>query len=354
MENWLHWAETFCPVIAHDVLKESCPQAFDAWMHLRRAFLHYLCSHEWYDHLDARQKEKARVEAKVSMRTYAEFVESKLGIQFCTINLRMLTVHSYEQEIQTGPIKHTLEFWVERAIQRYKKWVKDRVVLQPDIFLGNCYLLECALNDAAAAGRDVHEMIYRAPRQALNSENLDDVKLYQHLVGSGKQVEVTEAFVGDKLDLLRRFLRGRGQEVMDSALERGEVSVHVFLRAKVDLEVFHSVEYLRTRSRCSHHVCYQLKGDDASTRRYGRVLRYYKMQEKWAQGTFRFCEMDCFREITTEEDKALGYGTVSKASPDTMFVALEDFRRKVILFEPPDCKARDEARVLQCWTKGRI
>ena len=354
MENWLHWAETFCPVIAHDVLKESCPQAFDAWMHLRRAFLHYLCSHEWYDHLDARQKEKARVEAKVSMRTYAEFVESKLGIQFCTINLRMLTVHSYEQEIQTGPIKHTLEFWVERAIQRYKKWVKDRVVLQPDIFLGNCYLLECALNDAAAAGRDVHEMIYRAPRQALNSENLDDVKLYQHLVGSGKQVEVTEAFVGDKLDLLRRFLHGRGQEVMDSALERGEVSVHVFLRAKVDLEVFHSVEYLRTRSRCSHHVCYQLKGDDASTRRYGRVLRYYKMQEKWAQGTFRFCEMDCFREITTEEDKALGYGTVSKASPDTMFVALEDFRRKVILFEPPDCKARDEARVLQCWTKGRI
>ena len=129
-----------------------------------------------------------------------------------------------------GSIKHTLEFWVERAIQRYKKWVKDRVVLQPDIFLGNCYLLECALNDAAAAGRDVHEMIYRAPRQALNSENLDDVKLYQHLVGSGKQVEVTEAFVGDKLDLLRRFLHGRGQEVMDSALERGEVSVHVFLR----------------------------------------------------------------------------------------------------------------------------
>jgi hypothetical protein len=90
-------------------------------------------------------------------------------------------------KIQTGPIKHTLEFWVERAIQRYKKWVKDRVVLQPDIFLGNCY-------DAAAAGRDVHEMIYRAPRQALNSENLDDVKLYQHLVGSGKQVDVTEAF----------------------------------------------------------------------------------------------------------------------------------------------------------------
>ena len=83
------------------------------------------------------------------------------------------------------------------------------------------------------------------------------------------------------------------------------------------------------------------------------MLRYYKMQEIWAQATLQLRE-NCFREITTEEDKALGYGTVSKASPDTIFVALEDFRRKVILFEPPDCKARDEARVLQCWTKGRI
>ena len=109
---------SWAPGAPHDVLKKSCPQTF---MHLRRAFLHYLCSHEWYDHLDARQKEKARVEAKVSMRAYAEFVESKLGIQFCTINLRMLTVHSYEQEIQTGPIKHALEFLVERAIQFWRR-----------------------------------------------------------------------------------------------------------------------------------------------------------------------------------------------------------------------------------------
>jgi hypothetical protein len=53
---------------------------------------------------------------------------------------------------------------------------------------------------------------------------------------------------------------------MDSALEMGKVSVHLFLRAKADFEVFHSVEYLRTRLRCSHHVCYQLKGDYAFTR----------------------------------------------------------------------------------------
>ena len=81
---------------------------------------------------------------------------------------------------------------------------------------------------------------------------------------------------------------------------------------------------------------------------------YYAMLEKCDAGTVRFGESDCFREITIEDKKALGYGTVGKASPDTMFVALEDFRRKVILFEPPDCKARDEARVLPRRTKGRI
>jgi hypothetical protein len=353
MENWLHWAETFSPVIAHDVLQENCPEAFDAWLHLRRAFLHYLCSHDWYDHLDAGEKDKARVDAKVSMRTYAEFVESKLGIAYCTINLRLLTVHSYEQEIQTGPIKHTLEFWVERAIQRYKKWVKDRVVLKPDIFLGNCYLLECALN-VASVERDVHELISRA-QQAVQRDTLDDDKLYMHLVGSGKRVEVNEAFVGDKLDLLREFLDDSRRLDIESAFElAGEVSVHVFKRAQVDLEVFHSTEYLRTTSRCSYHVCYQLKGDDASTKRFGRVLRYYKMQEGLGQTTFRFCEMDEFEGTPTEDDKMLGYDTVSTASPVTRFVALEDFRRKVILFEPPDCKERNEARVLQCWTKGRI
>jgi hypothetical protein len=62
---------------------------------------------------------------------------------------------------------------------------------------------------------------------------------------------------------------------------------------------------------------------------------YYKMQEGLGQTTFQFCEMDEFEGTPTEDDKMLGYDTVSTASPVTRFVALEDFRRKVILFEPP-------------------
>ena len=85
--------------------------------------------------MTADKKEKACRGAKFAICDYAKFVEEKLGIQYCTINLRLLAVHSYDQEIQTGPIKHASEFWVERAIQRYKKWVKDRVVNNPDVFL---------------------------------------------------------------------------------------------------------------------------------------------------------------------------------------------------------------------------
>ena len=154
------------------------------------------------------------------------------------------------------------------------------------------------------------------------------------------------------MDLLRAFLDDSGQADMVSALElEGAVSVRVFKRAQVGLEVFHSVEYHLTTSRCSYHVCCQLEEDDASTKRFGRVLRHYKMQEGMA--TFRFCEMECFKLITTETDKVLGHDTDSTASPDTKrkFVALEDFRRNVMLFEPKDCTDRNEARVLQCSTK---
>ena len=61
--------------------------------------------------------------------------------------------------------------------------------------------------------------------------------------------------------------------------------------------------------------------------------------------------MECFADVTTEADAELGYSTVKTSTPTKMFVSLSDIMRKVILLEPPACKARNEARVLQCWTK---
>ena len=61
--------------------------------------------------------------------------------------------------------------------------------------------------------------------------------------------------------------------------------------------------------------------------------------------------MECFADVTTEADAELGYSTARTSTPTKMFVSLSDIMRKVILFEPPAC---NEARVLRCWTKGRV
>ena len=114
---------------------------------------------------------------------------------------------------------------------------------------------------------------------------------------------------------------------------------------EIELEVFHSTEYHRTTSRCSHHVCYQLKDDAPSTKRFGRVVRYYKMDAFLGtslSSTVRFCEIDSFAVTTTPADKALGYDTVSTSSPGTKFVSLEAFRRKVILMEEFDKASSDD------------
>jgi len=122
--------------------------------------------------------------------------------------------------------------------------------------------------------------------------------------------------------------RGIGRNDIAAGLQMASrpVSVHVFQRAQIELEVFHSKEYHRTTSRCSHHVCYQLKDDAPSTKRFGRVVRYYKMDAFLGtslSSTVRFCEMDSFEVTTTPADKALGYDTVSTSSPGTKFVCLQ-------------------------------
>ena len=141
---------------------------------------------------------------------------------------------------------------------------------QSRYLLGAGYLLECALNVASAGERDVQEMFPRAGRVAREDAIIDDDGQYIHLVGPGKYVEVQETFV-DKLHVLEEFLRGIGRTDIAAGLQMASrpVSVHVFQRAQIELEVFHSKEYHRTTTRCSHHVCYQRSEE----RRVGKECR---------------------------------------------------------------------------------
>ncbi len=141
------------------------------------------------------------------------------------------------------------------------------MVNNPDIFLGQGCLLECALNVPSTVERDEQEMFPRAGRVAHEYAIMVYDGQYILLVGPGKYVEVQETFVADKLHVLQEFLRGIGRIDIAAALQMASrpVSVHVFQRAQIELEVFHSTEYHRTISGCSH----QLKDDAPSTKRFG-------------------------------------------------------------------------------------
>ena len=39
----------------------------------------------------------------------------------CTLCLRLVAVHGYDQAIQTKPARHDTEFWLERHIGEHKK-----------------------------------------------------------------------------------------------------------------------------------------------------------------------------------------------------------------------------------------
>jgi hypothetical protein len=71
---------------------------------------------------------------------------------------------------------------------------------------------------------------------------------YIHQVGPGKYVKVEETFVGNILHTLHEFFRGIGRSDIVDTWESASLSVHVFQRAQIELEVFHSKEYHRTTS----------------------------------------------------------------------------------------------------------
>ena len=149
-------------------------------------------------------------------------------------------VHSFDQEFVTGPILHTLEFWIERAIQRYKKWIKDRVVKDPDIFLGQAYLLDLALRYESTRTRSVEEFFETAEVRT-NADRKDDATLFAHFLDNGAHVSDFRSTFAGKLEKLRRFVQAHDAEMYSSLMQSEDnIAVTTFKRAQVDLEVFSS------------------------------------------------------------------------------------------------------------------
>lgn len=68
----------------------------------------------------------------------------------CTFNLHMGTLHLRQQEQQTGSVRATSEFWVERGIQKIKACTTNgKLTRDPEKLIFNNLLLEEALFDRA-------------------------------------------------------------------------------------------------------------------------------------------------------------------------------------------------------------
>ena len=247
-------------------------------------------------------------------------------------------------------LKIRVEFWVERSIQRSKKWIKDRVTSRPEI------LMEATLDLHSTKTREIEKALFPAAQVRVNADKRDDPKLFAHFLDAGRAHDVHFIFDGHAQSLAD-FLQIAKPEIFSNCHSHeqkleliGQMSALVFERAQVGHEQFAPVDFHRSTSRCSHHARFENRL--AAVNKYGRILRYYRLQ--LGANCVRLCEIECFADVTTQADAELGYSTVRTSTPTKMFVSLSDIRCKVILFEPPACKARSEARVLQCWTKGRV
>ena len=198
--------------------------------------------------------------------------------------------------------------------------------------------------------RDIEKALFPATQVRVNADKRDDPNLFAQFLYAGRAHDVRSIFDGHAQSLAD-FLQIAKPEIFSNCQSHeqkleliGQMSALVFKRAQVGHEQFASVDLHRSTTWCSHHA--RFGNRLAAVNKYGRILRYYLMQH--GENCIRFCEMECFADVTTDTAAELGYSTVRTSTPTKMFVSLSDIMRKVILFEPPACKTRNEARVLQC------
>jgi hypothetical protein len=197
------------------------------------------------------------------------------------MNLR-LAQHLHDQEEYTGWIEDSMEFWVEREVQREKKHVKDRVVIMPETFLGNMHLLECAVQNIE---NDVGDMMMLPQQPGTISDHhlRDDFTSVTRLLDKGEERVITVDFK-IRLGHLRALVSQTSKHNLD------EFTLLRFKSASLGGKEFTSKAYSRHQSRCSYHVCFRTT-DAPSEDKYGDVVHYYLLHHRVSNERIRFCEL---------------------------------------------------------------
>ena len=158
---------------------------------------------------------------------------SDLAMGWSKLNLRLLTVHSHNQEEQTGSSKPHWNFGS-------KKWINDRVTSRPEIFLGQAILMEATLDGHATITKDIEKALFSATQVRVNAGKRDDRNLFAHFLDAGRAHDVHSIFDGHAQSLAD-FLQIAKPEFFSNCQSHeqkleliGQMSALVFKRAQAD------------------------------------------------------------------------------------------------------------------------
>lgn len=253
-----------------------------------------------------------------------------------TFNLHMTSQHLHEQETQTGAVRATAEWWVERGIQGLKACTTNgKLTRDPEKLIVNILLLERALVDRAREYPQYAHIVGLGesppPSEFKGYADKGDERSGELLLHVGKPVKLSdEGWQG-----LRAVAEGMGV-----ALEIEKCKAYRFTAAKTAHGVIHSKAHTRTVSRESWHVelDVQLKAGFKSRRCYADVLRFVKVDlGGGADGSLRAAEVVVFTGPVKELDGGAKLIDDAEKHKRIMYVSLSSLGRKVIF-------ARDEAK----------
>lgn len=358
----------YSPVVLGETLHKEMPAMAEAWDCVRKATLFYLkgralLQHDTYDE-QKRAFDELRGQASRQMWRYAELMETHGPASLMTLNLRTCVVHLWRQELETGAIHASNEWWVEREIKRAGTLGTHILSLRPEVIIGNKYLALIALDrsERLLGKRRAATLAMEAIRPCTTRHRqYDDASKEVHLVGPSdttlkEAATLDEAFLGIDMQCQAMHLIREASGRQELCAQ--DVRILVFHRCSIWGEEITCMEYGRQQTRVSYNVCLLSRhaslegGGDIGSRQEGvaiaepeRILgaevasvhRYYMVVGRAPTHTTdrvlaRLALVTVFNDCTPTERSGMGYMMVQQWGE--ALVPIEEFSAKCILHQP--------------------
>jgi len=351
MEDWLHFIIFFSPSVVGDILRDHDSELDYAWRMFRQAMIFFVRGGSIYP-CNSPEKSAALTAAVKGLWDFAVIIERKWPPNMCTLNIRLIVVHTEGHVKWTGNIWDSLEFWVERRIKSCKDLIGD-TKRHPEVVIGNGVTTGACLDAMRPYVRDISviessaEPIctvrtkqnfkddFTAPRQVLG--------LFRPITTQTSLKSMTDN-AGNPLDIVASV----SEFVLNEYhLEMCDAILYVGSHASLHLEKVTAREtYILAKSSVSHNV--ELT-ETAAPYTHATVLEFYVVCDTplnahlpRVRGRFAFAE--CFIGFSHHVS---GYKLIDMASSRNLYIDLSDIKTKCIFHDVSGVR-----HVLGLWRRG--